>query len=737
MRKLLKFSAWGSAVALTVFLAAFLALRFYFTPGRIRELALEYAERNLRREISLDAAALNMRGFSIKNLKVAEAGGFKNGEFLSAKDFSIRPDFRALLRKELQINSIRASGVSLNIRQVKKDDYNFSDLLGGSRPGAGKPASGGKAKPLELSVSDINIRNSRIVYYSNTGPSMTVTLSGLNLSARSLTPREMFPFETGFTLGVKSSRLTGEFPVYAKGLASLGGWDPKKGRVEIHKATLKAGKICGEFKGSLENLIEPDARISLRVNAFSSTDIKPYFSGIPARILLPALSADAAFKITSRDLLLDKFNFRAGPAIGGIKGRLAWDPVFDYALAAEIKCQTPELDTTEVARKFRAMPKNIKIPLADISASFTVSPKKVRLLAASITARSLKASVAGEFTMFPQPAASGSLNLRADNLHDFGDMMPQLREYDLMGSASGDFLFTMAKTADLRGRLKFNGVGAKAFDTRVSGMTGSADFSKDLIKADAAGKMEGSPLKASLTVKNYSTHPQAALNADLAALTLKLSGAAGGETAKTDGRKTSAGKPFSFDLTGKTRLGAINHPNFEGGETAIIYDLKNLSTDLSGLSGSTSFSVDGGKLDDIRQLTQNSSMARIVFYPFLVLGKAAKLVPALKLPDFNKVKFTRMEGDYTFHNGAMNIVESQLRADAADADSTGGINLVNDTLDLKVVITPKAGISTPIPLGVTIKGSFSNPSVKPDVSSIFKQPIIKDNVQKLLKGIFK
>ena len=739
MRKLLKFSALGLALALALALAGFLALKFYFTPDRIRKLALDYAEHNLRREISLGAAALDLRGFSLKNLKVAEAGGFKNGEFLSAQDFSIRPDFRALLRKELRINSLRASGVTLRVTQTKKDAYNFSDLLPGPQPGsASKPVQGGQSKPMELGISDISVRNSRMIY-ANSDRSVTVTLSNLSLSARSLTPGEMFPFEADFTLGLKSSGLTGEFPVYAKGLAALGGWDLKKGRARITDATLKAGKIFCELKGSVENLVEPDAKVSLRVKAFSSTDLKPYFPDMPARILLPALAADAAFKLTARDILLKEFDFKAGPALGSLKGRLSWNPVFDYDFAADIKGQTPELDTTEVARKFRSTPKNIKIPLADISARLTVSPKKVRLLAASVAAKSLKISAVGEFTRIPALTASGKLKLSAGNLHDLGEMLPQLRDYDLSGSASGDFDFSLAKAMDLRGRLGFSGVGARAADIRFSAMTGSADFSQNLFRVDAAGKMDGSPLKATLTVKNYSTHPQAAFNADLAALTLKPSAAAGGKTtdAKAAASKAAAGKPFKFDLAGKTRLGAIDHPNFKGGETVLQYDLKDLSADFSGLSGSASFSVAGGELNDLQQFTKNSAMARIVLYPFTVLGKVSKLAAALKLPDLTKVKFTVMEGDYTFRDGVMKIDKSRLRADVADADSSGLINLVTDTLDLKVLTTPKAGISLPAPIGMTIKGPLSNPSVKPDVASILKQPVIKDTVQKLLKGFFK
>ena len=739
MRKLLKFSAWGLACALALALVLFLALKFYFTPDRIRRLAADYAGHNLRREISLDAATLNLRGFSLRNLKVAEAGGFRKGEFLSAKDFNIRPDFRALLRQELQINSINASGVTLRILQVKKDDYNFSDLLAVPPPAAAKkPAAGGRIKQMQLSVSNITVRDSRIIYAS-ADRSLAVTLSDLTLSARSLTSGELFPFEAGFRLGVRSRLLNGEFPVYARGKAALGGWDLKKGRAEIDKATLKAGNISGEFRGSFENLAEPDARIRLRLKAFSTTDLKPYFPELPARILLPALAADAALKLTSRGMLLKKLEFKAGPARGGIKGRLVWNPVLDYNLTVNFNGQTPELDTTEVARKFRSTPKNIKLPLADISANLTVTPGKIRLLNAGIAAKSLKATASGEFTMVPALAAAGSLKLSAGDLHDLGEMVPQLREYDLSGPASGSLDFSLNRTLDLRGRLSLNGAGAKAFNMRLSELKGSADFSKDLLKADAAGKLEGASFKASLTVKNYSTHPQAALNADIAALTLKPFETSGADTAKTKtaGKKTEAGKPFSFDLTGKTRLEAVKHPNFRSGETIIKYDLRNLSSDLSGLSGSASFSAAGGGLDDIQQLTANSGMARIIFYPFAVLGRISRQVTALRLPDFSRVEFTGMEGEYTFRNGVMKIERSQLRADAADADSTGNINLVSDTLDLNVITTLKAGISPPIPVAMTIKGPFSNPSVKPDISSLLKQPVIKDNMQKLLKGLFK
>ncbi len=747
MRKLLKFLGWTLGLALAAGLAAFLALKLYFTPDRIRKLVVEYAGKNLGREISLDAAALSLRGFSIKNLRVAETGGFKKGEFLSAADFSVRPDFRALLKKEFRINSIRASGVTVTILQAGKDGYNFSDMIAGSRAGAApKPAPGAQAKPMEIGVSNISVTNSRIIY-ANADRSMTVTLSGLNLKAEALTSDGLFPFEADFTLGIKSSYLSGNFPVYAKGRTALGGWDPQKGRAEIEKATLKAGNISCALKGNLENLVEPGAKITLRVNTFSSTDLKPYFPAIPARILLPSMDIDTSLKLTSKNLLLKKLDFQAGgTASGALRGRVIWDPAFYYYLSADIKARIPEMDTTEVARKFRSVPKNIKIPLADITASLKASPAKVQILSAGVTAKSLKISASGQFTYVPEFAASGRLAMSAGDLHDLGAMFAPLKDYDLKGKASADAAFSMGKAVQVKGTAGFEGLAARAADMQLSEFKGRADFSTEQLRADAAGKLDGSAMKLVVTAKNYPAHPQVTLNADLAALKLKASALGGQGQSRAEpapaSKKARDARPFAFDIAGKTRLGAIAHPNMTAGETLLTYNLKNISDDLKNLSGTASFEVNGGKFDDLYELAKTNKAAKVALMPMLMLGKASKLARGFKLPDFNTIAFTSMEGDYVFRDGVMKIQKSSLNADVADADMSGTVNLVSYTLDLKINTRLKqaSGITLSAPVGMTVKGTFDNPSVKADIKSIMEQPAVRKNIknaEKLLKSLFK
>jgi len=743
MKKTGRILAWTLGLGLSLIVLLLLAVRAYFTPERVRALIMEYAGKNLKREIVLGSAYLGPRGIYIKDLKVAEAGGFSKGQFMSAREFSVRPDFGALLRKELKIRSIRADGLTLSVLQVNKETYNLSDLLPAAGEEKRKPAPApGRGKPIGLSVSDITVKNARIVY-SSADRSMSVTLSGLDLSVRSLTAGDLFPFRTEFTLELKSPYLNGEFPVLAEGRLALGGWDPRKGRAEIERAVLQAGKIVCELKGGLTDLIEPDAELSLRVKAFSSSELRPYFPQVPPRLLLPALEADSSLKLTSGKVSFRKLDFRAGPARGSISGRVAWDPAFDYSLKADVRAQVPELDTKDVAKKFRSVPKGIKVPLTDITARLALSPARTRVLSADISAKSLKVSASGEFSGTPPFSMSGGLKFTAGDLRDIAAIYPQLKAYAPSGAVSGsaEASFTR-KGLSARGKAAFSDVGAEASGSSLTGLNGSAEFSGTHVKAEAAGKLDGAPLKISVGVRNYLSHPLVTLNTDLETLKVKASPP---ESAKQDspapaaGKARPAGKQTAFDISGRTRFGSIIHPNLTAGETVLTYDMKNVSADPSKLSGSAAFRVNGGKFEDLYALAKRNKAAKIALYPLIALGKASKAAKALKLPDFNTIAFSGMEGDYVFHNGAMKVQRSSLTSDLADADMSGGIDLASEALDLRITARLKETgvLSLPAPIGMTVKGTFDEPSVKPDVKSIIGQPAVKDKVEKLLRKLIK
>ncbi|HCC49013.1 MAG TPA: hypothetical protein DEQ38_12995 [Elusimicrobia bacterium] len=750
MGKALRILGWslgGLALALG---AAALGLKLYFTQARLKALTTDYAARNLRRQVTFDSVALNFSGLSITNLRVSEYPDFKRGEFFSAAAFSVRPSFRALLRRELKINSVSADALSMRVAELKPDTYNFSDLLAPA-PHAPKPAAQAprQAAPApQLSVSSLKVRGSRFSY-ANAAGDLAVTLRDINLSASGISPSGLFPVEADFTMAVASPYFKGEIPAALKGRLALGGFAPAKGRAEIEKASFSLGGVRAEAKGSLSNLLEPDAKLALTVKEFSTADLKTVFKGLPPKILLPEIEADTDFKLTAKDAVLRSVTLRAGPVKAVIKGRAAWNPRVAYDLLADLKAQVPEIDTTLLARKAKAfpVPKGLKLPLAEFSARLRLKDGSAEIPSFALESVPLSLSGRASVNFAGALKASGAVKAEIKNLARAAEIAPELlKAYALSGAASAALDFSYAGKPAVSGKAALNGLGASFAGHALTGLSGGIDFTMDSASAKSLrGKLDGSDFSASFKARDLLRHPKAEFDLDLARLALK-DPPASAPAAGAAGKGPAGAEPFYLDVSGAARVGAIEHPNFRCGPASLKLSLTNISDDLKALDGSASFTAGPGKLSELYALAGKHKAAKVALYPLLVLQKASKAAKGLKLPDFNNIDFERIEGDYAFADGLMKLNRSSLTSEVADVNSSGTINLPAEKLDMKISTALKkaSGISMSVPAGMLVKGTFSDPQVKLDVKSVAEQPAVKKaldklapGANKLLKGLFK
>lgn len=747
MIRALKITGILLASGLLLLLGAAAGLKLYFTPARIKALTTEYAAKNLRREVSFDSASLNFSGLSITKLKVSEYPDFRKGEFFSADSFSVRPSLRALLHRRIQINSVSAEGLKMRVTEVRKDTYNFSDLIA-PQPAAKPAQAADKKQPAApLAISSLKVKGSRFTY-ANAAGDMTVTLRDISLSAAGISPDGLFPLEAAFTMDVASPYFTGSVPARLKGRVSMGGWDPAKGRAEIERGSLSLGGVRAELKGSMTGLMEPDAKLSVSVKPFSTADLKTVFKGLPAKVLLPEIDADADFKLTFTGIDLRSVKFSAGPVKGSLRGQAAWEPAFTYALLAEVKAQTPEVDSTVLARKIKQLPvpHGFKLPLTELSATALLKPGSADIRSFSMETDGLSASGKARADYSGAGVkASGYAKADIKNLARLAAAAPDLAaQYAPSGAALADLTFSYAEDLSLKGKASLNGLGAAFAGKKLSGLTGTVEFTKDSASARSLeGKLDGEDLKASFTARDLTTHPKASFSVKLAKLALKdlPSAAAGGA-----GEAKPAAQQFYLDVSGKAEIGAVEHPNFRGGPVAATLDLVNISEDMKSLDGNAAFTVGPGKFSDLYALAGKYKAAKVALYPLLVLQKASKVSKALRLPDFNNIDFQSIEGDYLFNKGLMKINKSSLLSPVADVSSSGSINLPGERLDMKINTTLKegSGIRMSAPVGMLVKGTFSEPSVKADMKSLAEQPAVKKAVEKLapaadklLRNLFK
>ena len=693
-------------------LAGALALKLYFTPERVKRLVLDYASSNLKREIDFKSASVNLSGLSMAGLRVSEYPDFSKGEFLSAGSVSVRPSLRELIFSgKIKIKSVSADGLNLKVAEVKKDTYNFSDLVSAKGSAAASAAQKGSAAPAPLAIAKLSVKNSRFTYRNLTGD-MAVTLKNINLDAKNISPEALFPLEGDFTLDIAMPAFKGSMPIYLKGRAALGGWDPQKGRAEIDHARLSLGTLKLEFSGKLSNLMEPDAEIKLALKSFSTSDLKPFFPAAPAGVILPAVDADTAFKMTFNDLHLNRLAFKAGPYSGALKGALEWSPRFDYSFDAELKAQIPEMDSSALSKQFPMVPAGLKIPLTDIKASAAIKPSAVSVRSFEARAQGMALSGSASLKLTPSTQASVKLKAEITDLSRLSKLAKVLEPYALNGRAGADLSCGWAGALSVSGKADFSGVGAEAAGRKLSGLKGALDLSKDtVVSGPLSGKLDGEEFKGSFSVKDYTSHPKAVFDFKLAKLAVKdLPAASGGADAKKPPQKTEA-QPFYADLAGAAEIGAIEHPKFSAKTAVFKCDLKNISPDLKELSGGAAFTVGAGTLSELYELAKNHVTAKVALYPLLVLQKASKLAKGIRLPDFNNIAFDKIEGEYLFDKGVMKINKSRLTAAVADVSSSGSVNLNAETLDMKSVA--------------------EQPAVKKAVENAVKQG------SKLLKGLFK
>ena len=747
MKRTIKIIGAVLAAALVLLAAAAVGLKLYFTPARLKALTLEYASKNIHREVSFDSASLNLSGLAITKLRVSEYPDFKKGEFFSADSFSVRPSFGALLHHRVKINSVWASGLNMRVAEIKKDTYNFSDLLAPGRDT--KQAVVVDKRPVQAPlISSLNIKNSRFTYANSAGD-MTVTLRDINLSASAISPEGLFPIETSLTLDVVSPYFTGSIPTRLKGRVSLGNWDPAKGRAEIESGSLSLGGARAELKGTLAGLMEPDAKLAVSVKPFSTADLAPVFKGLPAKVLLPQIDADADFKLTFKYIDLRSVKFAAGPVKGSLSGRAAWDPKFTYDLLADIKAQTPEMDSTVLARKIKQLPipHGFKLPLTEITAQVRVQPGVAFVRSFSLNCDGLAATGKASVNYAGELKAAGTARADIKDLARLAAAAPELAgPYALSGAAVADLDFSYGPALSVKGSAALNGIGASFADRKLSGLTGAIEFTKDSASSQKLeGKLDGEDLKASFKAQDMLKHPKADFTLKLAKLTIKDTPDAAAP-APGAAAKAAAGAPFYMDVSGRADLGAIEHPNFHCGPASAKLNLVNISEDMKALDGTASFTAGPGKLSELYALAQKHKAAKVALFPLLILQKTSGLAKTIHLPDFNNIDFQTIEGDYTFTKGLMKLNKSALTATVADVSSSGTISLPAETLDMKITAMLKAasGVRMNAPISMTVKGTLTAPSVKPDMKSIVDQPAVQKAVDKLapgasklLRGLFK
>lgn len=260
----------GSLVLLAVLGAgaALVAIKAFFPEPKARAYAIDAARKQLGREVRLTRIDAGLTGLKLQGLEISERPDFAAGTFVSVGTFSLRPSWKALLRRKLVVASASADG--LKVRVVKNADGSFNfDTLASSAPVTAAPAKAGEEVPGEFNVRHLRVTHGAVEYKDAAGASWTVSDLALKLDDFSLSE----PFELDLSLKAKGK--LGARPVDAA-LAFAGTVYPERGHREKFKLEFKRLSVEQEglkftAKGKVTGLDSPDTDLDATLSAAGKT----------------------------------------------------------------------------------------------------------------------------------------------------------------------------------------------------------------------------------------------------------------------------------------------------------------------------------------------------------------------------------------------------------------------------------------------------------------------------------
>lgn len=686
-----KFSGWKKIAAVSLGLAVLgafgllIALKRLYPPEKIRAIALDRLQISLGREVRIEDAQIGLGGVTLAGIEISEIPNFAAGTSLKAEEIRIRVRIVPLiLTKDIKVASIAMNNWEIRIQAPAETPENKD----------GAQASGGSSKELPaFSVSELNVKNGYLEY-ADPRAGTNIILREVAGSAENLRVDEPFDASLAFdfeqTEGKKSTKGSFDFD----GTVTPARGDLSKAALNARALKLTYDGIGAELKGTIVGLNDMEINAALSIDAVSQEKLRAMAS-TPEGISLPVLKGELKARYTPLSL----------------------------------KVETLSLTGEGTELRFQGTRQNT---------DWSIAPSRIRYSA-------LDLSFKGKLKV-PQKGPVG-LDLTLDTnriaLKEIAAAVPKAVPPGLEGNielhlkAEGT-----SQSPILSGKAKFDGIGLLLSEQTLSNIGGKADFSPKSLQGTIKGKMNEGDLDVSISATDYSgKHPAYKINGRLSELDLgKLP--SGAKNAPAAGTKTppaqNASAAAPIDTNGEIVVGKIKHPNFSSGKTTVRWNLKNLSADLSGLNGGLALDVGPGELKDLALLS-DKPVVKIVLMPVIILQKAARLVKVPLFPNFDRVEFKEITGDYTFKKGVMTVKESHMDSKIAYARMTGTADLGEDRLDLYV--STKLGIKQVSgPIGFKVKGSLNSPDVKPDAAAILKQPAVENVInqgKKLLDGFLK
>lgn len=262
MKKLLKILGIIFVVFILLVVIAFILVKIFFPPEKVKALLITQMEENLKREVEIrDLSVGIFKGVSVEGLKVSELPTFKQGTFISSERFLVRYKLLPLLKKQLVISKVALEEPRISIARNADGSFNFSDLIREAPPEKEEvpreeKKEEEKGPAFNFLVSRAEIKDGEVKFTDYSPDAMSARIYGINLDVSGISL--VTPMDIILSANLEHKDLSG-------GLSFNGKLDFGKGVLRIDRLSPSYSDMSCDISGIVENFRErPKINLTLQ-----------------------------------------------------------------------------------------------------------------------------------------------------------------------------------------------------------------------------------------------------------------------------------------------------------------------------------------------------------------------------------------------------------------------------------------------------------------------------------------
>ena len=707
--KLLKFLIGVLFLLVGLIVVAVIVLPLVIDPNdykdEIASAVIEKTGRTLEIEGDISLSVFPWLGLDIGPTRLSNAEGFAEPDMASMDAVQVRIKLVPLLSKQLEVDTVKLSGLKLNLAKDKSGRTNWADLQGeqteakkGSERGAGGDEETGGTALDSLAIGGIEVVDAQLVWDDRSSDSR-YEVNGLSFTTGAIEPGERFDLDLHFQLAATQPAVTGTFALKGGVLIAS----------SLNAVEISAAKLLLEAEGDAV----PAGTMTLALATDIAVDLDAQTLSMPA-VVLDTLGMNITGNISATKISGDN------PQFSGVF------TVADFAPRELIKALGQEAPLTADGSVLGNA--NARLEWTASAKDFSADVLQIRLDDTSVNGTV-------KVTQFDAPEISFSL---AVDQFDLDRYLPPVTEGAEAAETTpeaaspgegeaGELPVEALRALNLNGKLNIGSL--KAFNLRSMNVEMQIKAKDGLLRINPAGaQLYNGKIRNDITFDVRKQTPQFSLVNDVV--------------------NVQAG-PLLHDMTGDEKLlgTATSHASLTGS------GIKAEAIKQS-LNGKASFSFTDGAIKgvNIAALIRNARAK--------LKGQSAPAEAGL-----NQTDFAELRGTAVITNGLIRNDDLSMSSPLLRISGKGEVSLPKETIDYtlttKIVgslegqggaaLGELKGVSIP----VHVAGTFSKPSYTPDLGAALSD-VAKEKVQekveeqqqkiqeklgdelqdKLLKGLF-